>query len=89
MTDNAERSFQADANNHRRNKRPVYADEKEVKAIFLELQTHFELFNHRVIDSLTAMSSICVQTCQAIGMSKPEFLGFVSNMWEMNDPENP
>lgn len=42
----------------------------------------------RIVDSLTSLIIIIISRAQNAGMSKGEILGYISNSWELNDPEN-
>lgn len=69
-------------------KKMVYPDEKNVEEIFNEIDQLIYSKNARVIDALTALITLIIIRSMDVGLSKATILGQISNMWEMNDPEN-
>lgn len=66
----------------------VYPDEKNVEEIFNEIDQLIYSKNARVIDALTALITLIIIRSMDAGLSKFTILSQISNMWEMNDPEN-
>jgi hypothetical protein len=44
--------------------------------------------NAIVVDAMTAIISVMLQCCLGTEVTKGELLGYISNAWELNDPEN-
>lgn len=65
----------------------LYPDEEEVEKIFNDIEKYFSENKAIVINALTALSALLICKCNDIGISKPKLLGYISNSWELNDPE--
>lgn len=66
----------------------IYPDIERVEKICRDLNHYFNSIEVLMLDAISALSALLVNSCQNACISKGALLGHISNTWELNDEEN-
>ena len=66
----------------------VHPDPENVKKLMHSIDDLLCSSDVLVIDAMTALIAILISRSQSAGFPKGTLLGYISNSWELNDPEN-
>lgn len=68
-------------------KKIIYPDTEIVQELVRSIDELLCSKHVRVLESLSALMTLIIARSQYAGINKPTILGYISNMWELNDEE--
>ncbi len=62
-------------------------EEHRIQEIIDDVSEYLRMNKHAITDGIHAMTVIMLGTCREYEIPKPRLLSYISNMWEVNDPD--